>query len=898
MVSLRRSARSVPGPIFSKKVLPAVMVVVLALLAQAKEAPLTAIALYDSPKGAAYLQLTDVLINAKAELRICTGVTQRIDRSAYGKLGKAELAGASALRRGADGVMLLESGGNAICVVPANLKLEKDEVLTPAELADRAIVQATVLSTSPTSMGNAIPAFKPGVELRFVPAPDVELAEYLRAERSGSLPGWQDYLGRYPLAAHANAAKQASATLLVKAGEGNLSSYRKSVPTASPAFGDLKDAKLHADQALGLVPNSPAALQLKSAVGNELTALCEKGRGELQSYKQALGAHESGYVHLQNAQKVVEQVAAVNPQFEGVQSLQNDVANERKTIDVSLRTAESLQSAQRYDEAVSGIAGYRAFAEEEPRISAIVNAAYKYHLDRGTTFVNSQKWSDAVPELEKAEAINKTSETTAALKKAQEQLNSSQIHQAADAALLKSEAFADQHQYVDAYEVLASLAGPSKALVAERMESLEPNYIKEASDKAKSLQLAHTPIRGRADEVGVLRAYDLLQGAYGVSEDNKQLKLRVDVLAGNLSDYYLQQAKRYFQKPLGSGAGLGWLYLDQAQLFEPNRDDVRDERTKNSAVYQMRSKLSIRVGFRDQTSRRDSAGFADQMSDAIATGVETAGLPVRVVRNGEATSVDPNFQLVGDVLQHRPVLNSSVEAMESKYRAGAREVPNEEWNKANREYEAANQELQKWQRVLEGSQAKGKKKDIEDASAALSAAEKKVRDAHRKMDSLPKTNPDDIIKPYTYTKKTIDLAAVVEVAFRILDTTGDAVEPATSINKTNHKQIVVLENVKSEDTEGVKTQGSPPDELQFLSDLEIEARDALIKSVVAKVQGLPQKILALARKQAQAGDVDGAAERYILYLNATPEKQTPERAEAQKFLQEQFNIRQPATPAS
>jgi hypothetical protein len=404
--------------------------------------------------------------------------------------------------------------------------------------------------------------------------------------------------------------------------------------------------------------------------------------------------------------------------------------------------------------------------------------------------------------------------------------------------------------------------------------------------------MAHTPSRGRADEVGVLRAYDLLQSAYGLSEDDKQLKLRLDVLSENLSEYYLQQARRYFQKPLGSGVGLGWLYLDQSQLFSANRDDVRDERTKNAAAYQMRSKLSIRVMFRDQTSRRDSAGFADQMSDAIATGVETSGLPVKVVRASDTSNVDANFQLVGDVLQHRPILNSTVEPLESKYRFGAREIPNEDWNKANREYEAANLELQRCQRLLEGAQAKGKKKEVADANTALDEAEKKVQEAHRKLDSLPKTNPDDIIKPYTYTKRTIDLGAVVEVAFRILDLGGDAIEPAMSISKTNHKQAVVLENVKPEDTEGVKAQGSPPNEIQFLNDVEIDARDALIKGVVEKVQGLPQKILALARKQAQDGDLDGAAEKYILYLNATPEGQTPARAEAQKFLQDQFNIRQ------
>src|SRR5215469_5958538 len=119
-----------------------VLAILLSPLATAKDAPLTAIELYDTSKGAAYLQLTDVLVNGKAELRGCSDPAQRIDRSAYGKLPKVGMAGATALARGSNGVMVLVREGTAICVVPANLKLEKDEAFTPSEIADRAAIQA------------------------------------------------------------------------------------------------------------------------------------------------------------------------------------------------------------------------------------------------------------------------------------------------------------------------------------------------------------------------------------------------------------------------------------------------------------------------------------------------------------------------------------------------------------------------------------------------------------------------------------------------------------------------------------------------------------------------------------------------------------------------------------
>ena len=111
-----------------------------------------------------------------------------------------------------------------------------------------------------------------------------------------------------------------------------------------------------------------------------------------------------------------------------------------------------------------------------------------------------------------------------------------------------------------------------------------------------------------------------------------------------------------------------------------------------------------------------------------------------------------------------------------------------------------------------------------------------------------------------------------------------------TIPKKNSKTAVVLENVKPEDTEGVKNQGTEPDEIQFLADLEIQARDALVKAVREKVLALPEKILQQARTRAAQGDIDGAAEEYIVYLNANSDAGSHERQEAAGFLHDHYNL--------
>lgn len=877
-------------PPYVKRACLALLLIVLSAPAVlSKDVPLLGIELFDGPNGAAFVQVSELLINGKAEVRSCGGASQ-INKSNYGKLAKIPLNSAvTSLERDAQGTMNLTRNGAAECVVPSNLKFEKDESLTPAQLADKAALTGKVLSSSPAGTTD-IPAFKPGVKIVFIAAPDTELGEYLRAVRAHSVAQWQDYLGRYPKTAHTNDAKQALAAILLKEGADGLAAYHSSASTNAPSYPDLKTALLRADQVRDLLPGNDDATKLRASVRAELVLIADKGRAELQAYKQALTGHTAGYTHLAAARLFAGHTLEVDPHFDQGLVLQGSIADESKRIDTTLRSAESMISAQHYDDALAAVADFRSFTDEEPRISAVVDAAYKYHFERGKADASSQKWHDAVQEYQRASDIKPTSESGTALKQAYAQFVSTTNRAAADTAVQQSAAYEQDKHYIEAYEVLADLPEAQRALVKDQMQALQDNYVKSASDEAKKLKDAHVPIQGKADEIGVQKAYDYLRRASSLQPDDQNLKLRLELMSQTLSDYYVAQGKKYLAKPLGSGVGVAWLYLTEAQQYESNRDDVRDERTKNSAIHNIRSTLSIKVVFRDQTSRRDSAGFADQLSDAIATGLETTALPVRIIRAADPTPVDPNFQLIGDVLEHRPVTKTTVDSIDSEFRATEREIQNDEWNKSNRDYEVANLELQKQQKVLEGAQAHGKKKEIADANAAVEDAQKKVEEAHSKLDAIPKTVLSDVVKPYSYTRKTIDLSAVVDVGFRIIDNNGNTIATSASVKKDAQKQFIVLENVSPQDTKGIRQSGSPPDEAQFLTDVEIADRIALIKEVKEKVESLPSKILAVARKKIMDGDADGTAEAYILYLNSTPDTPTAEREEAKKFLREQFNM--------
>jgi hypothetical protein len=144
-----------------------------------------------------------------------------------------------------------------------------------------------------------------------------------------------------------------------------------------------------------------------------------------------------------------------------------------------------------------------------------------------------------------------------------------------------------------------------------------------------------------------------------------------------------------------------------------------------ATLYQLRAWLSVGIMLRDQTSRRDSPGFDDQLADAIANGLESSGVSVEVVRKSSdvADALQPNFMLVGEVLEHRFVKSTNLETPYSKYRAGTHEIKNPAWLQAKSDYESAQRQLATAQRALADAQSQRKKKDmVAAANAAMEEA--------------------------------------------------------------------------------------------------------------------------------------------------------------------------------
>jgi hypothetical protein len=862
----------------------------LAHTSSAKDAPLSAIVLFNAPNGPAYTQVTGVTLNGKTELRVCDGLAT-LDKRSYDGLPRVQIKLTSVLERIADGTLTLRmDGAKPICVLPNGIKFDKTPELTPAQAADQAVIFGMMAQSSPPAAD--IPALKPGTHIFFVATPDTELAEYLRAQYAQSAVLWQDYLKRYPASAHSVQAKQALAAMLAQAAESTIAEYSRAAHFEAPRLALLRQARIHASEAEALGGNRTAGDKIRGEINAQLDVLLEEDRRQLQSFTKALAERAAGYEHLIAAKKRNEQILEVEPDYPPAIALHNEISSEENNRDTVLHNADSQMLARLYDDALKTVEAYRGMAAELPQIANIIETAYRFHFSRAQQLSAQGSWEQAAEEFRAAIKVGPDiQETAAALKNAEAQAANAFNRRVAEQALADSRNYAQKNDFIAAYDVLANLPDQQRALVADQLDVLKKDYAPAAARRAMKLQEVHLPIRGRADEEAMRQAYELLQRSGAISND-PAVKLKVDLLSDKISAYYLDQARRYLQKPMASGVGLGWLYLREAQRYEPTLDAVKDEMARYQGAYQLRGRLSAGVVVRDQSSRHEGQGFADQLGDAIANGLESSSQPMKVIRrySEDPNAVQPDFVLVSEILQHRMVKNTNLETLPSKYRAGTREVKSEAWLTASQAYTQAQQDAIQAQRAVADAQQRHNKKDVAAAADNLTAAQQKVDDLRKQLDAINPTRPESVLETYNYTRKTIDVTAVVELAFRLTDTSGNLIESTPSIQREDHKTYVVLENVKPEDTEGVKAMNTPPDEVQFVTDLELQARDALVKAVGEKASRLPDKILQQARQRSQQQDIDGAAAEYIVFLNSTPDNGSLERAEAAVFLRDHYSL--------
>jgi tetratricopeptide (TPR) repeat protein len=863
----------------------------------AKEPSLTAIELYDGAGGAAYIQIADVLINGKAELRSCvSSESASIDKSAYNKLQKVGLAAGGVLERGADGLLRYGSGdGQSGCVVPDGIKFEHNGSFTPVEMADSADLRGRPIANGSDGSATA-PQIKKGTKLVFVAAPNVEQAEYMLAQRVSTEKGWQNYLSAYPASPHTEEAKRVLAGMYVQAGENALSAYLKSTSSSSPAYSDLKIARAEVNQAHQVLPNSDREIKLAEAIRGSLAMLADKGKAELDAYKTALASASPGYVHLQTAKGLADAIADVDGTFAPGATLKADVAKASDTFEMAVRTGQAALDGKQYEEAVKAVQPYRQFAPEEPRVARIIDGAYAAYLQQGQQFEDAKDWQNAIKSFQSALQAKDTPEARDSLKSAQKEFGAVQDAAAANAALEKSKTYELQKDLIPAYEVLTSLPEGQRAIVKSEIDRLAPAYVQAASQRAKDIAKAYPAVQGIGDEKAVESAYVYLQRASELTEDEatkQAFQTRMQNLGDELSVWFLDRAKHSLARPMGAGTELGWAYLKEAEAYKSaNLEAVRDQMKMADPAHEMHSKLSIRVQFRDQTSQRQSEGFAGQMESAIAAALDTSGMALKVVRSGDTLrqDVDPDFLIAGDVLEHHIAAPPTVESVDSTYIAGVHEIPSDDWNKANRVYESALNELHTAQASLQGAQVKGKKKEVEDANNQVAAAQKKVDDARVNLDSFAKSKTEDIIRPYTYKKTTYDVTNRVVLQFRIDDQfSGQKGEPV-QVAKQEKKQFVTLTDVKAEDSKGIKSEGTLPDLIELQTQLDNVAREELTNKVHEKIVALPQAIYDAARKKETDGYPEDAGEAYMRYLNVAPADQINERDHAQKFLRDQFNF--------
>ncbi|HUS20066.1 MAG TPA: hypothetical protein VMZ25_10485 [Terriglobales bacterium] len=868
------------------------------LAAAAKDRALIGVILFTGDAGPAYAQVQGVQLNGKGEVYVCS-VGAPITSDNYKKQPKMSLALATALERGADGVLTMTTQAGANCIVPQNLKLEKNKSYTASDLAEMAQVMGALVSGSTNAGAGYPPQIKRGTKIVFVASPDVENAEYLRADRAQTVPLWQEYVKQYPSGPHVAQARSGLAALYTKQAEAELAAYQKSLAANQPEYARLNQARLQIEESRRALSTFARADVVQAQINEQVQTLVGFGNAEIEQYKRALAERTAGYEHLKAARTHLEHARAADPTGAAVGKAEAELNAQTQKVERAVAQAEGLVAAQRFDEAHAAIAAYTAFAAELPRVQAVIEAAFKSHRTKGDALLSEGKMAEAIAEFKRALEYRQDASLAEVLKKTEADLNLANNKEAAAKAAEEAKALAAQKKFVEAYETLSNLPDAQRTFVTMDLEALQKDYVKDLIGRSDSLTKLHLPIRGRADEDAARQAFAYLTKATSLEAD-EGTRIKLDLVSDAVSDYYQKQAQRLLDKPRGSGLGLGWLLVKEGQRYKPDLEGLKDQVSKYAPDYDTKGKLSVAIYFRDQTSRRDSLGFADQLADTVASGLETSGLTgvktlTRKDRNAMEADVSTgamlsNLQLVGDIIRHQVDKKQDVQRLTSRYRAGHREVKSPEWIEMAGKIAAAERDYERDRATFNAGIAKMNKRLQEATARELDAKNAAIEQLKQKLIAIPETQLQTITETYTYTKRTINYVSAVEVALRLVDPAVEDSKMTDSIKVEIPKSVTILENVKSEDVDGIVADGEPLDEIQLMAEAESQAKATMVKKLIEWVRDAPPKILKEARARAANNDMEAAAERYIVYLNSTAMKATPERQEAQIFLRSNFNV--------
>ena len=165
--------------------------------------------------------------------------------------------------------------------------------------------------------------------------------DYLLAQRVGTQTAWQKYITQYPNANHTDDAKRSLSSLYLDAGAKALANYEKSTSSATPSYSELEAAETAKNNAHALLPNSEGEVKLRDGITTALSDLVDRGRAELAAYSKALNSSTAGYVHLQRAKELSDEISTIGLNLRTLGAFQLDVMKNLNALNAAIRSADS-----------------------------------------------------------------------------------------------------------------------------------------------------------------------------------------------------------------------------------------------------------------------------------------------------------------------------------------------------------------------------------------------------------------------------------------------------------------------------------------------------------------------------------------------------------------------------
>jgi tetratricopeptide (TPR) repeat protein len=335
----------------------------------------------------------------------------------------------------------------------------------------------------------------------------------------------------------------------------------------------------------------------------------------------------------------------------------------------------------------------------------------------------------------------------------------------------------------------------------------------------------------------------------------------------SLSGYCLGEAQKAAQR---GDWGTAYVYLESARGYTPDDQNVLGMLSQAKGEFEERTRVQIGVVFDDRSGSNYGNYVLNDVASAVESATTRAGLAQPVVLQREQAAAALRAITSGRQLNSPTVVfYGDLISAGVRREAESRRVPSV--------YYVPNEERRQWDRAIDE-----KKKEYENCKKQYGPAQcNGIQQEIERMRAHRDPMPRQLEQPYSYLATTFNVAGVVKLSFRSVDSVSRSQQAADTLGADVSVHCEQREEVNQTDKYTGNSPCSVASEEEYIGQMAGRVQSDASSRALAQLSGLPSSYYRRARSSANRQQ---SVEDYLRFLFLTGDKGGGEAQDALRAL--------------